>query len=253
MFSKKTDREWEKFGKTDPYYGVLTLEKYRLNNLSTDYKEEFFKSGYEYIESVLQTIRTHIDPDYRIDLALDFGCGVGRLVIPLAEISKNVTGVDISESMLLEAKRNCEVKSFKNVDFVKSDDTLSLLKSRKYNFIHSVIVFQHIPAARGVLIFEKLILHLQTGGCGVIHFTYGKVDSLARRTLSNILKRYIPFGVNFINILKGESFFAPTMQMNKYDLNRLFLIMQKNNVSNFHAEFTNDSGELGIILYFQKS
>lgn len=253
MFNKNTDREWEKFGQNNPYYGVLTLDKYRSTNLTNESKEEFFRSGFEYIDTISKKLMMYIDSEFTITQALDFGCGVGRLVIPLSQISEHVTGIDISASMLQEANRNCEIKSISNVDFVKSDDNLSLLKSRKYNFIHSVIVFQHIPAARGVLIFEKLILHLQTGGCGVIHFTYGKVDSLARRTLSNILKRYIPFGVNFINIFKGKSFFAPTMQMNKYDLNRLFLIMQKNNISNFHAEFTNDSGELGIILYFQKS
>jgi hypothetical protein len=34
----------------------------------------------------------------------------------------------------------------------------------KYDFIHSYIVFQHIPVERGKRIFEKLLAHLETGG-----------------------------------------------------------------------------------------
>jgi 2-polyprenyl-3-methyl-5-hydroxy-6-metoxy-1,4-benzoquinol methylase len=252
MFGKITDREWEKFGKNDPYYGVLTLDKFRSVNLTDDNKEEFFRSGYEHIDIILKKIRTYIDSSYMVNQALDFGCGVGRLVIPLAEISNKVTGVDISESMLLEAKRNCEARSLGNVDFIKSNESLSLLEDRQYNFIHSIIVFQHIPTRRGELIFRSLISHLEDGGCGVIHFTYSKLDSKIRKIISDIFNKYIPFGANLINIIKGKSFFAPSMQMNKYNLNKLFLIMQESKISNFHTEFTNDNGELGIILYFQK-
>jgi len=62
------------------------------------------------------------------------------MVIPLAGISESVVGVDVSESMLNEAKRNCESLSIKNVSFVKGDDNLSALNC-KFDFIHSYIVF----------------------------------------------------------------------------------------------------------------
>jgi 2-polyprenyl-3-methyl-5-hydroxy-6-metoxy-1,4-benzoquinol methylase len=253
MLNKKTDHEWEKFGKINPYYGVLTLDKYRLTNLTNESKEEFFRSGFEYIDTVLRKLRMYIDAEFAITEALDFGCGVGRLVIPLSKVSEHVTGIDVSASMLQEANRNCEIKSITNVDFVKSDDNLSLLNSREFNFIHSVIVFQHIPVNRGESIFQNLISHLRTGGCGVIHFVYSKQDSNFRTFFSGFISRHIPFGSNFINIVKGKPFFAPNMQMNKYNLNRLFLILQTNNVSKSYFEFTNDGGELGVILYFQKN
>ncbi|HKJ31811.1 MAG TPA: class I SAM-dependent methyltransferase [Balneolales bacterium] len=100
------------------------------------------------MDDILKKIRKYVDPHFSINRALDFGCGVGRLLIPLSVYSSHVTGVDVSESMLDEARKNCEARQITNVDFIKSDDDLSLL-NRKFNFIHSYIVFQHIPAKRG--------------------------------------------------------------------------------------------------------
>lgn len=248
MFNSDTDAQWDEFGKNEPYYGVLTEDKFRTINLTDDRKEEFFRSGYQYVDRVLQTIREHIDPNYTIKIALDFGCGVGRVVVPLAELAEHVIGVDVSDSMLSEAKKNCEARSIRNVGFVKSDDKLSLLDG-KFDFIHSFIVFQHIPVKRGDRIFENLISHLEDGGVCVIHFTYAKDYRI--RKLVPWIKNYVPLSRYFINLLKRRNLFAPQMQMNTYDLNKLFFIMQKSNVSEFHAEYTDHGGELGIELYFR--
>lgn len=248
MFNSDTDNEWEKFGKDDPYYGVLTHDKFRKNNLTTENKEEFFKSGSGYIDEVLEKTRRHIDKNFTIKKALDFGCGVGRLVIPLANVSQEVTGVDVSDSMLREAKINCEERSIKNVAFVKSDDGLSLLDG-KYDFIHSFIVFQHIPVIRGEQILENLISRLEDDGICVVHFTYEKRK---KKPMVSFIKKYIPLANNVDNLLIGRKFFAPQMQMNPYDLNRLFSIIQKANVLDCYTEFTNHGGNLGIVVYFKK-
>ena len=72
--------------------------------------------------SILSNIHKHLDPGFQPINALDFGCGVGRLVIPLAKISTSAVGIDVSESMLAEARKNCELNSVHNIDLVKSDD-----------------------------------------------------------------------------------------------------------------------------------
>ena len=117
MFNSNTDREWEKFGKDDPYYGVFTHDNYRKSNITDEKKEEFFATGVNYVDDVLKKIRWHIDENFTIKKALDFGCGVGRLVIPLANIAQEVTGIDVSDSMLNEAKKNCSTREIKNVVF----------------------------------------------------------------------------------------------------------------------------------------
>jgi cyclopropane fatty-acyl-phospholipid synthase-like methyltransferase len=249
MFRSDTDKEWEIYGKDDPYFGVITHDKFHKCNLTDENKEEFFRSGSIYIDNVLKKIRQHIDPTFTIKEALDFGCGVGRLVIPLADVAKEVTGIDVSDSMLNEAKKNCEAHSISNVVLVKSDDSLSSLKD-KYDFIHSFIVFQHIPVKRGEYIFQNLMAHLEDEGVCVIHVTYAKDDTINK--LVSLINNYVPLAKNVINLFKERDFFGPQMQMNTYDLNRLLLIMQKMNICEFHAEYTNHGGVLGVVLFFRK-
>ena len=249
MMFDDTDRDWEKLAKHEPYFAVITSDKFRNANLTRESKEEFFAGGLKHIHRVLQEVREHVDPSFSIKRALDFGCGVGRVVIPLANIAQEVTGVDVSDSMLKEARKNCEARSIKNVVLVKSDDNLSVLDG-KYDFIHSHIVFQHIPVERGQRIFENLLAHLETDGVCVVHFTYAK-DYPTRRWAS-FIKRFFPWSRNLINLIRGRNFFAPEMQMNAYDLNQVFSTIQKANVLNCHMTFTNHAGELGIIVGFRK-
>jgi len=168
-----TDREWERWGKVDPYYGVITHDKFRKKNITQEAKAEFFESGRSHISHVFKVCRQHLDPDFSPKRALDFGCGTGRLVIPLAEIAEHVVGLDISESMLREAQKNCEELSLRNIDLLKSSDDLSSLNGY-FDFIHAVIVFQHIPVSRGRRIFMNLLDHLKEGGICATQFTYSK-------------------------------------------------------------------------------
>jgi 2-polyprenyl-3-methyl-5-hydroxy-6-metoxy-1,4-benzoquinol methylase len=100
MFNSNTDREWEIFGRDDPYFGVITHEIFRISNLTDANKEKFFLGGYEYVDHIFNKIRKQIDPNHTVKKALDFGCGVGRIVIPLAKLAEKVIGIDISDSML---------------------------------------------------------------------------------------------------------------------------------------------------------
>lgn len=249
MFNNDLDRGFENFGKKDPYFGVISYDRFHKGKLTDRSKEEFFTSEINYIDDILEKIRQHIDPNFNIEQALNFGCGVGRLVIPLSKISQEVLGVDVSDSMLNEAKKNCEARFIDNVDFIKSDDNLSLLNGT-YDFIHSYTVFQHMPVKRGERIFENLIAHLANDGVCVLHFKYGRSYKLKKSIA--FMRKNVPFYRNYINLIRGSDFFAPKTQMNTYNLNHLFLLIQTVNVRNCYIEFTDHGGELGIIMYFQK-
>jgi len=131
-----TDQTWEYFGKHDPYFGVLVEDEFKRANLTSSSKERFFQTGFDQIEAVFEMVRDHVDASFCPRSALDFGCGVGRLVVPLARQSATVLGVDISDSMLEEARLNCEAYGISNAYFAKADDNLSLV-SKKFDLIHS--------------------------------------------------------------------------------------------------------------------
>src|SRR6266404_4403273 len=131
-----TDVAWEEWGRRDPYFGVITDPKFRSSGLNENSKREFFESGESHVHGVLATIRKHIDPGFTPRTVLDFGCGVGRLLVPFAKIADRVVGLDVSSSMLQEAQRNCDDRQLRNVRLFVSDDALSLLTGT-FDLIHS--------------------------------------------------------------------------------------------------------------------
>ena len=68
-------------------------------------------------------------------------------------------GVDVSDAMLAEAKRNCRERNLDYVSFVKSDDRLSCLEGT-FDLIHSLIVFQHIAPRRVEVLVRGLLARI---------------------------------------------------------------------------------------------
>lgn len=251
-----TDADWERYGATDPYYGVLTSDLYRRANLTEPVKSDFFKTGEAYIDDRFRVIRQHVWPGFAPESALDFGCGVGRLIIPLAQRVKRVVGLDISPSMLAEAKQNCEQRGLTHVRLLKSDgDQLSILNGQEpFDFINSFVVFQHVPIKRGLILFQRLLDHLKPGGVAALHFTYGKRvgDHIQRVTGRDVLRTWVPFLKNFVSLIREKDFFAPGMEMNAYPLHQLFYELQQRKIERLQAEYTDHGDYLGVILHFQK-
>src|SRR5690242_17394816 len=125
LLKDTSDKNWNQFANADPYFAVLSNEKFRKENLTDEALKEFFQTGQDYINLVLKTIRSHFDPLFQPTKTLDWGCGVGRLTLPLASISASVVAVDVSPYMLQEAEKNCVAKGVSNVKFVMGDDSLS--------------------------------------------------------------------------------------------------------------------------------
>ncbi|MGO9838163.1 MAG: class I SAM-dependent methyltransferase [Polyangiaceae bacterium] len=256
MFLNDSDKTWEYFGKTDPYFGVLTQDGYRTGTLTGEAKRVFFDSGKSYVDFALGQVREHLDASFQPTAGLDFGCGVGRLTIPLARVCRSIVGVDVSESMLAEAAMNSREHGVFNATFVKGDDGLSNV-SGPLDFVHSFIVFQHIPMKRGEAILERLIDLLQEDGVGVLHFTcsWSSKTSTMRRLLTEAY-RSVPLTFALRNLLKGRPANEPLMQMNRYDLNRLLRILHETGCHRVHVRFT-ETGYYGnpfygVILFFQK-
>jgi SAM-dependent methyltransferase len=248
MFGGSTDAEWEKFGRRDPYFGVLADEKYRRTRLTDESRAEFFATGESQVEHVLDQVRRHVAPGFAPRRALDFGCGVGRLLVPLARHSEHVTGVDVSDAMLAEAARNCAAAGVRNITLVNSDPELSRL-SGQYDFMHSFIVFQHIPVRRGAVFLRSLLQRLAPGGVAVLHFTYAKQSRVRR--ITPFLKQHVPFARMLLKLLRGERLRDPEMEMNSYDLNRLLFTFQQAGARQLFVECTDHAGDLGAVLYFR--
>jgi SAM-dependent methyltransferase len=240
-----TDTAWEEWGRRDPYFGVITDPKFRSAGINENAKQEFFASGEAHVHGVLSIIRKHIDPGFMPRAVLDFGCGVGRLLIPFAKVAQEVVGLDVSPSMLQEARRNCDEHGLQNVRLFRSDDDLST-PTDPFDLIHSCIVFQHIPVERGRALFEKLLQQLRVGGVGAIQLTYSKTRFASTYGLA---PPELPRGGTPNPRASTDA--DPLMQMNPYNLNEILFLMQRRGILQFHAEYTDHGGELGVFLFFQ--
>jgi SAM-dependent methyltransferase len=268
MNSDDTDRDWELFGQTDPYWAVITHDQYRKENLTDAAVEQFYQVGEDWIGWVFETIRTHVDDQFSPASALDFGCGLGRLTLATAKRCRSVVGVDVSSAMLEKAQSRRDQLGVQHVSFVKGDDSLSAVTG-SFDLVTSFIVFQHIPCDRGERLFCRLLELLTDGGVGVLHLTYSKAwyDPLGmcqppsglRYHLSSALRlfrdRYLPAfrrrnGKD--NQAPNGGPAAPVMQMNDYNLNRLCHFIQKAGAHRMHAEFTDHGGHYGVVFFFQK-
>jgi len=250
-----TDEEWEKWGERDPYFGVVTHPRFRRATLTEHDKAAFFQSGDEHVGHVIRRCRQYFGECFAPKKALEFGCGVGRLVLPMARICERVVGMDVSISMLKEAKQNCEKQALQNVELVQTKGWLPAIPG-SFDFIHSYIVFQHIAAPRGTEIFAHLLGHLDHGGVGAVQLTYAK-KRYRRNYGSPSLSSPKYWAGRLLKELKrvteSRKTSDPEMQMNPYKLSQLFFALQAAGVENVHVDFTDQFGELGVYLYFQRS
>ena len=246
-----TDRDWEKWGRDDPYFGVLSAEKYRAENIDDNTRRAFFESGEAHVEDVLATIHSRVDPDFRPTSVVDLGCGVGRLVIPLARISDKVCGVDVSDSMLDEAARNCRSMGIENCTFVKSDDGLTQLEG-SFDLIHSCLVLQHIPTARGMRLLEGLVRRLAPGGVVAIQFYYRCDAPKLIRSLVKLRYRFAPANA-LRNVMRGRPMSEPAMQLHTYALDDVVGLLVNSGVEHAYMQYDSYAEFQTVTLYAQRS
>lgn len=247
------DSSWEQYGKKDPYFGVITDPKYKLENLNEDVLKEFFQSGEDHVAEVLKKLKAYFPQAAIQDFknVLDFGCGTGRLLIPFAQRFEKVTGIDIAPGMLSEAEKNLANRNLENVSLVQSADITNINFLTPFDFVHTSIVLQHIPVEAGYRIIDKLIDIVKEGGCGMIQFTYANNMSYFKNKKYALKAKHKWFH-QISNILKGASPYAPLMQMNNYDLRQVFEIIKKYKLKQTTLDFTDHGGFLGLCIYFNK-
>jgi len=251
MPAQNTDKSWEEFGKENPYYWVTTIDEYVDEKWNEETQKKFFEDSTKYIHNILEIIHKHIDPNFSPKNALDFGCGVGRVTIPLSKMSKKVVGTDVSSTMLKEAEKLSTHEKTENTTFVKGDDELSKITDT-FNFVHSIYVFQHIPFKRGKKILDRILSSLEPDGVGVLQFLIYNDLSIYKK-LIYWAKVNIPLVHNIFNIIKRKSWNSPMMQLNNYNLNYILQKLKENGCGHSYIRYTKEDYYHGVIIFFQKS
>jgi SAM-dependent methyltransferase len=221
-----TDQAWEKFGRDDPYFGVLADQRFTAENIAKN-RDEFFASGRWSVARIIERYERHFD-DLPRGRALDHGCGVGRLTLPLAQQFAAVVGLDVSPSMLAQARSNADGAGVSDIEFALADDRLSNAAG-EFDFVNSYMVLQHIRVRRGLSILSRLLGKVKPGGGFQVHLSI-RTDGIASRALW-WASHHIPGVKIWQNICAGRPWNAPAMQMNNYPLSRIIVLLASHGIT----------------------
>jgi SAM-dependent methyltransferase len=252
---RNTDEDWERFAQTNPYFAVLTDERFKGTDLEGEEREIFFSSGQQRIDEVFQVLGSHFGCPERVDVSLDFGCGVGRLLLPLARRSSLALGVDVSRTMLQICAANARQECLTNIELLSGIDALTNLH-RDVDLLTSAIVFQHIPPEIGYQHLRELLSRLKPGGFGYVQLTYAnEIWHIGGESYNPGVSfgYYQRIGNQLMKLATQPVEKPAEMQMNHYNLNEVMVLLLENRVNEHFARHTNHGGHIGIELFFRKS
>lgn len=225
---RDTDRDWQRIGAEDPFWGVVTLPEFRKHALTSQTIEVFYDSGVQHVARLNETMTHMSGQGIKARRALDFGCGTGRITHAMVRHADHVIGVDISEGMLEKAR----ARQIAGVEFRNG------LNDERFDWIHSYIVFQHIPPARGMAILRDLLNRLEPGGLLTLHFTVDRVGPLKTANPLRALWRLVAQRFS----ARGQ------MHMYDYNLSALIALFCQSGFQDFKLSSTDHGGHIGVFV-----
>jgi ubiquinone/menaquinone biosynthesis C-methylase UbiE len=136
---------WEELAKLDPCWAILSVPDKQFGRWNL---KEFFQTGDQEVLGLVESAR-RLGYGGR-DVALDFGCGIGRLSRALSKHFNRCVGVDISEEMIRKARElNGDIA---NCQFVlNASAQLEQFQGNQFDLIYTNIVLQHVPTKAAIL------------------------------------------------------------------------------------------------------
>lgn len=239
---------WDAFAAREPYFAVLTEPRFLRARFDEAAEARFFQSGDEYVSDVYATILGSVAPDFAPLTILEYGCGVGRLVLPFARRAEKVLGVDISPSMLETARRHVEQAGVRGVELMPAADFEN--DSRTFDLVNCFLVLQRLRRTEGIALLRSLAARVKEGGVGVFHLPYrAHVSPIVRAARS--ARARVP-GLNAaMNAARRKPASTPLIESNTYDLNEVFAVLQ-DDFDAPHVVFTRHGDLDGVIIHARR-
>jgi trans-aconitate methyltransferase len=162
------------------------------------------------------------------------------LTAALAKRCERVVGVDVAPTMLEHARRNVPRAEFRET-----------LPDEEFDFIVSLIVFQHIPVAEGMRLLRELLSRLRPGGRAALQFTLARRGGALRR-MGRSLRARVPLVHAIASRLEGDSRRLPYMQMNGYDLDAIRAELRRAGCGKLCVERTDHGGIEGVLIVAER-
>jgi SAM-dependent methyltransferase len=160
----KTVAQWEHLGQTEPYWSVLTSDRYFIDAFHQS-RDAFFATGEVEVQAFESTVARAGLSFPQNARCLELGCGVGRVTAALAKRFQEVVAVDVSQAHLDIAKN--ELTKFNlsnNIDYRRLSRLRQIQTYGNFDFIYTKIVLQHNPPPVIGYLLRSMLTSLNVGG-----------------------------------------------------------------------------------------
>jgi len=213
---RKLQKTWDVFGKDDPMFAILSdLEKRR----GRWDRQEFFESGRAEIRAVMDYLSS-VELQPGNSLALDFGCGIGRLTQALTHYFTRCIGVDIAPSMISLANEHDTRES--SCEYVLNENAdLRIFDDNHFDFIYCSKVLQHMEPAYSADYISEFLRVLKPSGALVFQLPSERLhvgySNRAGKALRGALRWSIP--THLLEFYRAKRY-GSTANMDMYHVSR---------------------------------
>lgn len=188
---------WEQVGIDEPFWSVLSADEFKRDQLAST--DAFYASGEHHVDDLVALLGRQGFSTTSETTCLEFGCGVGRMTLWLAEAFDSVIGCDISRPHLDLAQAEIDRRGVDNVTLLHVADKAGLAELPQADLVYSVIVLQHNPPPIMAYILGRLLDSVRPGGHAVVqlptydqryHFSIS--DYLEPEAVDGILMHVLP-------------------------------------------------------------
>jgi len=158
---------WTHLGAVRPYHSVLVEAEFLPKNLNDEAILRFWASGKGESRGIRAILKNYGFADTLSRTCVEYGCGLGRLTLPLASMFRKVHAYDISAVHIEFAQQQATEAKIGNVVFHPSSRDKGDIEIAECDVFYSRIVFQHNPPP----IIQDLIVRslgsLRPGGIAI--------------------------------------------------------------------------------------
>jgi len=106
------------------------------------------------LSGLRKSVAEHVDPSYRV---IDVACGTGALSLAMAEKAMYVTGIDLSEDMIITAQRTARRRGATNVSFELHDASdLSPYRDGEFDLAVTSMAIHQFEAQLAIRILAEM-------------------------------------------------------------------------------------------------
>jgi 2-polyprenyl-3-methyl-5-hydroxy-6-metoxy-1,4-benzoquinol methylase len=240
---------FDDFAAREPYFAVLTDPKFLRANLTPEHEREFFASGEDVVSWMFSVIEAGLSPKFAPMTMLEYGCGLGRLALPLARRPGSVTAVDQSKVMLDLARQEAARRGLDHIQFQTPDELFAT--PRKFDLVVCYHVLQRLKPAEGVRLLGRLIDLVSPNGVGVFQWPFRGGESAAVEA-SRWIREHVPAANAVANALRGKPSSDPFIPTHIYKLDEMLQAFDSAGFRATHVVFEQQGDLRYTIVLAQK-